>query len=77
MFDLGQYGSNNDSGVLLNSKMGQMFQENQLEVPKSRTRDGIDGSLPFYLLGDEIINVVVRFYRLISPHFHILVKLFH
>ena len=54
MFDLGQYGSNNDNGVLLNSEMGQMFQENELKVPKSRPRDGIDGSLPFYLLGDEI-----------------------
>ena len=52
MFDLGQFGSNNDSGVLLYSEMGQLLQEDKLRVPKSHTRAGFDGSLPFYLLGD-------------------------
>ena len=54
LFDLGQYGSNNDSGVLLNSKMGQLFDENSLHVPESKRHEGCDEPLPFYLLGDEI-----------------------
>ena len=33
LFDLGQYGSNNDSGVLANPKMGQMFVDDLLHVP--------------------------------------------
>ena len=34
--DLGQYGSNNDSGVLANSRMGEMFENNLLRVPGVR-----------------------------------------
>ena len=30
LFDLGQYGSNNNSGILANSEMGKMFEEDQL-----------------------------------------------
>ena len=30
LFDLGQYGSNNNSGILANSEMGNMFEEDQL-----------------------------------------------
>ena len=33
LFNLGQYGSNNDSRVLDNSQMGQMFDNNLLHVP--------------------------------------------
>ena len=33
LFDLGQYGSNNDSRVLANPQMGQMFQDDLLHVP--------------------------------------------
>ena len=32
LFDLGQYGSNNDSGILANSEIGKMFEEDQLNV---------------------------------------------
>ena len=55
MFDLGQYGSNNDSGVLANSKMGGMFEENQLSIPNAQELPGSDVEiLPYYLLRDEI-----------------------
>ena len=33
LFDLGQYGSVNDNGILANSEMGKMFEEDQLNVP--------------------------------------------
>ena len=34
MFDVGQYGSNNDSGVLLNSKMGKNLAQGSLDIPR-------------------------------------------
>ena len=55
IFDVGQYGSNNDSGVLLNSEMGQRFDEDSLNVPKGKEVAGYSlGELPYYLVGDEI-----------------------
>ena len=48
LFDLGQYVSNNDSGVLLNSLMSQMFEENRLKVPKSPSSENV-GDLRVYL----------------------------
>ena len=55
MFDLGQYGSNNDSGVLANSEMGQMFDNDLLNVPEdSKLTDNHEETLPYFLLGDEI-----------------------
>ena len=58
VFDLGQYGSNNDSGVLANSSMGEKFEYDELNVPASsdRSYDGTlsVGSLPYFLLGEEI-----------------------
>eukprot|EP00795_Rhopilema_esculentum_P005709 gene5709-10959_t len=55
LFDLGQYGSNNDSGVLANSQMGRMFEDDALNVPGERKLCGDDQkSLPYFLLGDEI-----------------------
>ena len=32
LFDLGQYGSNNDSGLLMNPKMTQLFQNEKLNI---------------------------------------------
>ena len=55
LFDLGQYGSNNDSGILANSEMGKMFEENQLNVPPDcKLSEDDEHSLPHFLLGDEI-----------------------
>ena len=55
MFDLGQYGSNNDSGILANSEMGQMLDNDLLNVPEdSKLTDNHEETLPYFLLGDEI-----------------------
>ena len=48
LFNLGQYLSNNDSGVLLNLLMSQIFEENCLKVPKSPSSENV-GDLPVYL----------------------------
>ena len=53
--DVGEYGSNNDSGVLNNSKMGKRFQRGELNVPEPNEIGGADGAeLPHFLVGDEI-----------------------
>ena len=54
LFDLGQYGSNNDSGVLLNSKLGQMFEGNLLNIPVDSKLQENGKALPYFLLGDEM-----------------------
>ena len=54
LFDLGQYGSNNDSGILANSKMGDLFKTNSLNVPGDSNLDDSSINLPDFLLGDEI-----------------------
>ena len=55
LFDLGQYGSNNDSGVLANSQMGQMFEDDLLHVPPDTKLQKDDlHDCPYFLLGDEI-----------------------
>ena len=35
LFNLGQYGSNNDSGVVLDSNIGKCIEENSLNIPES------------------------------------------
>ncbi|XP_065067590.1 putative nuclease HARBI1 [Rhopilema esculentum] len=55
IFDVGQHGSNNDSGVLLNSEMGQRFEEGSLGIPQATGVNGYTlGPMPYYLVGDEI-----------------------
>jgi len=55
LFDFGQYGSNNDSGVLLNSKMGEQLERNEMHIPDAITLPGCPcDPLPFFLVGDEI-----------------------
>ena len=54
LFDLGQFGSNNDSGILANSVMGDLLENRQLNIPESRVINETVGALPYYLLGDEI-----------------------
>ena len=51
--DVGQYGSNNDSGVLANSEIG--LEGDCLKVPDPETLLGCSiDPLPYYLVGDEI-----------------------
>lgn len=64
MFDLGQYGSNNDSGVLSHSEMGQCFDEGSLFVPDESDIEGTETfKLPYYLVGDEIFPLKVWLMR--------------
>ena len=52
MFDVGQYGSNNDSGVLLNSKMGKKLAQGSLNIPSGATLNGCAlNTLSYFLLG--------------------------
>ena len=56
LFDLGQYGSNNDSWILANSQMGQMFEKNELNVPEDvKLEETLEQSIPYFLLGDEAL----------------------
>ena len=49
------YGSNNDSGVVLNSQMGKDYKERKMNVPKPLNLDGFEGGkLAFFLVGDEL-----------------------
>ena len=56
LFDLGQYESNNDCGVLANSAMGKMMENDKLGIPApSKLRSCSFGPLPyFFFVGDEI-----------------------
>ena len=55
LYDIGSYGSNNDSGVLANSVMGQLLENNRCRVPSPEKLDGCSFEpLPYYLVGDEI-----------------------
>lgn len=57
MYDLRQYGSNNDSGVLAKSSMGMSLtsESNDLSLPEPETLDDCAfNPLPYYFVGDEI-----------------------
>ena len=54
IFDVGQFGSNNDSGVLANSTMGMAFENNSLNIPECTEINENTGKVPYYLVGDEI-----------------------
>ena len=55
MFDLGQCGRNNDSGVLMNSELGKKLEQGALSIPQATSLDGyLYDPLPYFLVGDEI-----------------------
>ena len=55
LFDLGHYGSNNDSGILNQSEMGSLFEQEQLHLPAPAIVEGCSlEPLPYFVLGDEI-----------------------
>lgn len=67
MFDIGQYGSNNDSGVLLHSETGQQFANGLMNLPEPETVEGcLYDPLPYYLVGDEIFPLKTWLMRLSS-----------
>ena len=48
--DLGQYGSNNDSGILASSLMGEMFDQNEMNLPApSKLYASSDQEIPYFL----------------------------
>ena len=54
LIDIGQYGSNNDSGVLAASKMGELFEDNEMNLPSSsKISESDDFDFLYFLLGDE------------------------
>ena len=55
MFDLGNFWSNNDSGVLASSQIGEMFEDELLHVSEDRkSNDSDNENLSYFLLEDEI-----------------------
>ena len=55
LFDVGQYGSNNDAGVLANSSIGKKIEAGEINIPSLRDLEGCSlDPLPYYLVGDEI-----------------------
>ena len=66
LVDVGEYGSNNDSGILNNSRMVKMFKNNKVKLPDPETIQGTDYELPFFLVGDVIFplnNWLMRPYK--------------
>ena len=55
LIDIGDYGSNNDTGVLNNSVFGKRFSNGSMNIPSPRTVEGCSfDPLPFYIVGDDI-----------------------
>ena len=53
--DIGQFCSNNDSGVLANSNVGKQFEKNRMKLSAGRHVHGCPYSpLLYYLVGDQI-----------------------
>ena len=54
-YDLGSYGSNNDSGILAVSEMGEAFEYGDVNLPEPTPVEGCKFSpLPYFILGDDI-----------------------
>ena len=52
MSEVGQYGNNNESGVLLNTKMGKKLAQGSLKIPSETILYGCAlNPLPYFLLG--------------------------
>ena len=55
LLDIGNYGSNNDAGILANSKMGKRFKAGKFNLPAPEKLNGCPlDSTPFFLVGDDI-----------------------
>ena len=56
LFDVGQYGSNNDCGVLNNLEIGHRFQNDQINSPDAKYLEGCNFvPLPYFSIGDETL----------------------
>ena len=55
LIDIGQYGSNNDSGILANCEIGRRFESGKVNLPPPESlQDCTFDPLPYYMVGDEI-----------------------
>ena len=55
LFDLGQYGSDNGSGVLMKSKINELFENEKLNIPSPlRINNLSTNRLSYVILGDKI-----------------------
>lgn len=52
--NIGDYGSNNDRGVLENSDVGKAFANNSLGVPDLAPVEDCDIPIPYFIVGDDI-----------------------
>lgn len=58
LVDIGDYGSNNDSGVLSHSWMGKAIEDGSINFPKPEHLEGCDlPLLPYFLVGDEAFGL--------------------
>ena len=62
LVDIGSYGSNNDSGVLLNSKMDKAFFNDLLSLPNQNAAPRF-GKIPYFIVGDEALPLQPRLLR--------------
>ena len=51
LVDVGQYGSNNDSRVLAQSKISRAFENNTLNLPESEVLPRTNLDIPYFLVG--------------------------
>ncbi|KAK2553525.1 hypothetical protein P5673_025010 [Acropora cervicornis] len=57
LVNIGDFRSNNDSGVLQNSAMGRALEHNTLGIPDAEPFEGIQNPLPYFLVGDTIFGL--------------------
>ena len=66
LVNVGEYGSNNDSGILRNSKMERRFENGEMSIPESEKILGDDLELSYFLVGDEILPLQTWLMRPLS-----------
>ena len=55
LIHIGHYGSNNDSGILAQSEMGNRFESESINLPSPSHLEGYSfDPLPYFIIGDEI-----------------------
>ena len=62
--DVGEYVSNNDSGILRNSKMGRRFENDEMSIPESEKILEDDLELPYFFVRNEIFPLQTWLMRL-------------
>ena len=67
LFDLGSYGSSDDSGILAHSERGNSFEANEMFLSDPKKLSGShQKELPYFILGDDIFPLkpwLMRGYR--------------